>query len=551
MNRAVRFSCVWLLLPFCCCPAIRLDAQEPASEVEKSAADVAGTDSAPPGRSTAARARILAALDQRGNWDFTELPLAEVAEFLSDFLKIEVLLDQRALEDGGWSVDEPVTARLSQVKARSLLRHVLHELDLTWTIRDEALVITTVEAAQARLVRRVYPLGELIGRHDDAGERAEKLMELIRYTVAPDSWDDVGGPAAIEEVYGLLVVAQTEQVHNELRRWLDGFRRVIRQHADGSSDIARREVILGAEDDAQVLAALDVKVELDAIETPLADVVEFLADVAKVNIVMDRRALNDAGLDTGLPVTARSAGLPLSVTLDRVLRPLDLTWQVRDEVLLITTREAAEAALETRLFPLHDLPAEEGRGEPYERLLSAIRSTVEVDSWDTVGGPGWMDVLRAPPVLVVSHHGAVQREVGELLDQMRAARRAAAANAESAVGAAAAVPPADPLQLRVYRLLRDETGSLVLRAEDVEPLVRKLVEPDSWTGDGVVLQAVDGALIVRHRGAVQWQVRKLLGQLQAWSDLPGGLNQPGAGGGGFGGGGLGGGGLFSVPANQR
>ena len=56
----------------------------------------------------------------------------------------------------------------------------------------------------------------------------ESLIELITTTIAPDSWDEVGGPGAIQEFEGnlSLVVSQTQDVHDQIADLLDQLRRL-------------------------------------------------------------------------------------------------------------------------------------------------------------------------------------------------------------------------------------------------------------------------------------------------------------------------------------
>ncbi len=56
----------------------------------------------------------------------------------------------------------------------------------------------------------------------------ESLIELITTTIAPDSWDEVGGPGAIQEFEGnlSLVISQTQDVHDQIADLLEQLRRL-------------------------------------------------------------------------------------------------------------------------------------------------------------------------------------------------------------------------------------------------------------------------------------------------------------------------------------
>jgi general secretion pathway protein D len=56
----------------------------------------------------------------------------------------------------------------------------------------------------------------------------DTLIELITSTIAPDSWDEVGGAGAIEQfpVNLSLVISQTQEVHEQIQDLLDQLRRL-------------------------------------------------------------------------------------------------------------------------------------------------------------------------------------------------------------------------------------------------------------------------------------------------------------------------------------
>ncbi|HEX7379928.1 MAG TPA: hypothetical protein VF278_22585 [Pirellulales bacterium] len=56
----------------------------------------------------------------------------------------------------------------------------------------------------------------------------ETLIELITTTVAPTTWDDVGGPGSIQQFPGnlSLVISQTQEVHEEIADLLEQLRRL-------------------------------------------------------------------------------------------------------------------------------------------------------------------------------------------------------------------------------------------------------------------------------------------------------------------------------------
>lgn len=172
-----------------------------------------------------------------GSIDCVDEPLSELADDLSRRMGVSIVLATSTLADAAITSDTPVTARISGVSYRSLLRLVLDELKLTWTFRNEVIVITTPEDAESMLETRLYPVLDLVaatGTTPDKALRGEHdydtLIDTITTTVDPDSWDEVGGPGTIAEYpgAGALVISQTAEIHEQVEKVLSALRRVKR-----------------------------------------------------------------------------------------------------------------------------------------------------------------------------------------------------------------------------------------------------------------------------------------------------------------------------------
>ncbi|HOP77833.1 MAG TPA: hypothetical protein PLD05_10090, partial [Thermogutta sp.] len=106
--------------------------------------------------------KILSELKKPTELDFVDTPLSEVVNYLKDRHQIEIQLDQKALQDVGVDTNTPITKSLRGISLRSALRLLLRELDLTYVIKDEVLLITTPEQAGNDLVLKVYPVADLV-----------------------------------------------------------------------------------------------------------------------------------------------------------------------------------------------------------------------------------------------------------------------------------------------------------------------------------------------------------------------------------------------------
>lgn len=216
-------------------PKKQLKAKPPASELAPPVTIVGVSPEA-----------IAKALDQPTQMEFVDTPLYDAANHLAELHKIPVVLDRKALDDVGVEVKQPVTATFKGVKLRSALNYMLRDLDLTWTVRDEALLITTPERADSMLETRVYDVADLVAARDEQlrpYNDFESLIDAITFTVQPTGWDTVGGPGSITSVEAAgittLVVSQTYQVHEAIEKLLADLRKAKRPGAESAPPVRK------------------------------------------------------------------------------------------------------------------------------------------------------------------------------------------------------------------------------------------------------------------------------------------------------------------------
>ncbi len=176
---------------------------------------------------------------------------------------------------------------------------------------------------------------------------------------------------------------------------------------------------------AAIERALDAPTQLEFVDAPLVDVIDYLKDYHGIAIVLDVKALEDVGIDADESVTVNLKGVSLRSALNQMLRPLDLAWTVHDEVLLITTTEAEENMLCTKVYDVSDLVVcrdqHDRLWDDYDTLVEAITSTISPITWDCVGGVGSITgaSLGKAKVLVVRQTYKVHGELAELLATLR------------------------------------------------------------------------------------------------------------------------------------
>ncbi len=106
---------------------------------------------------------------------------------------------------------------------------------------------------------------------------------------------------------------------------------------------------------AKIRKALEEPTKMDFTETQLSDVVNYLKDYHHIEIQLDLKALEDASIGPETPVTRRLDHITLKSALRIMLGALDLTYIIKNEVLLITTPDKASNELTTKVYPVGDL----------------------------------------------------------------------------------------------------------------------------------------------------------------------------------------------------
>ena len=164
---------------------------------------------------------------------YAEQPLNEVINELQEQYQIPILFDQAALDEVAISPDTEVTINLGHISLRSALNLMLRQPGLevlTYAVDDEVLLITTEEKANEKLSVEVYVVDDLIKDYPQqmGGDKNpySSLAQVITSCVEYDTWKVNGsGEGAVQLIQpGILVVAQTRRVHEQVQDLLEKLR---------------------------------------------------------------------------------------------------------------------------------------------------------------------------------------------------------------------------------------------------------------------------------------------------------------------------------------
>lgn len=226
---------------------------------------------------------------------------------------------------------------------------------------------------------------------------------------------------------------------------------------------------------AQTQAKLEAHTDAEFVDTPVPDVLNFLAEKAGVQVYIDRRALDVVEVNPAdVPVTINLKDVPVEMVLRLVLRQHGLAYMLDHGVVIVTTPEEVKQSLEIRVYSVGDLvqppsqPAavEFDEGRPFypgpagaalgaalgasshvAELIDLVTSTVEPASWAGAGGAATIRDYRGALVIAQTYQG--HHQVEKLLGGLREAIAKQAAASGSGKTAApliepAAVPPVPP-----------------------------------------------------------------------------------------------------------
>lgn len=273
--------------------------------------------------------------------------------------------------------------------------------------------------------------------------------------------------------------------------------------------------------EAKIRAALAQPAMFSLNEKPLSDVVAEIGRTYNISVVLDQRALDAIGIGGDTPVTLHVDGISLKSALRWMLGQLNLTYAIRDELLIITSREEAEAQLTSRVYDVADLVSEEANpfavsvtpGPPgdCDPLIDVITSTVAPDSWDVVGGRGSISgySLNSRWALVVRQTDEVHDEIEQLLSSLRKVPRVGETNHKP--GDNSVAEQQTRVYIRVYPIADVET----VTAGDLAELVRTAIGEEQFAGDnGTFVKAIASTVVVKHNRAIHNRVRELLWDLR-------------------------------------
>jgi RNA polymerase sigma factor (sigma-70 family) len=178
--------------------------------------------------------------------------------------------------------------------------------------------------------------------------------------------------------------------------------------------------------------ALANQTEVSFVDTPLKEALRYLEDLHSIRIQIDEPALRDEGIATDTNINLAMSEIKLQSALGMALEPLGLDYVIKNEAMLITTRDRASEAFDTRVYNIEAL-----QDYTPEDLKDMIALTIAPNTWKVptqvtggmggdgkggggMGGGGGVKGAIHPTAksLVIRQNQRVHNEITDLLNQL-------------------------------------------------------------------------------------------------------------------------------------
>jgi hypothetical protein len=247
--------------------------------------------------------------------------------------------------------------------------------------------------------------------------------------------------------------------------------------------------------DASIKEVLERRMAFEFEEVPLKDVARKLSEQTGITIVLDAKHLEEAEVNIDTPITQNFRDVRLRTFLDLMLGDLELAHLVTDDVLVITTREHADA---WRLIRVYDC----------RELLAMVRPRGSVLPKVMRGGMGGgffavqdQAVQKTPPASASDDDAAAP-----------ANGRATAPTGQNGSGAG---------QVGGGRFAEGNAGTEMSDAENLIQFITTIVDPEIWSDAGgpSAIAEYKGLVSVASTQATHEKVERLLNMLHQAANL--------------------------------
>ena len=310
----------------------------------------------------------------------------------------------------------------------------------------------------------------------------EEISNLI-YEATSGPWMDMDGVGGHVNVVGNALCVQTSRrVADQVRLLIDSLSTLIAQKPGMSVvEISREQA--RTKNLNQTLQKVET-VDLD--EDLLSDVFAFIAEQFGVNIAIDRRALDDEGIDIrDLSVNLSRRKVQLRSILNAITRQHELTFVNLHGVLLITTPVALEDSMSVQIHDARKLMQAGFVNDSFIDMLQGGNG-----SWQDRDGDGGTLTVLSNGLIVIRQTAEQHRVVTQRIKQLRSAMKIADKPQSSD----------QILRTKYYTVPFGTSPTVVIQS------IQTLIQKDTWNGCTQALIIGERRIAVRHTLAVHKEI---------------------------------------------
>jgi hypothetical protein len=422
---------------------------------------------------------------------FKDVSLQEACSWFEYLMSVRINIDPDAMKQARSEEGRHVTLEAENMPFEEVLEKMLKPIGLTYDANEEGIHITTETAVET-------------------GPEPEQIDEEMPYSEEEPGEHSVEDPAKIKRV-DLSVYEEEGSYHKDLSD---------EKPASSTQEIEKR-----------LTTSMSVRFQ----NTPLAMVCRDLQYLTGINIVLDKEALKEASIGLDQPLSLTAENVSAKSVLNLLLKQVNLTYQIKDNVLWITTEPQCHGGrIQDVTYPV----AKYLENGCEKELINWITWTIAPETWEAQGGPGKIAFCPKEKTLVVSQQTQdVHEQIAELLHRFGAERSVDPWNIERNL--VEEIEKAKVCQV-VYPV-----GDLVMPADEITPVVCKVLDkpckllaneahhtlegylielittkiaPESWESAGgsgrIQFFPLAMSLVVRNTKEVQKQVADLLANLR-------------------------------------
>lgn len=367
------------------------------------------------------RARLSKIDDQLAkpvNLDFRARPLHDVVTRIGAAGGVKTMIDRQSLTDAGADPDRTITFTVMGIPLASALDALCEQEQLGWTVRDDAVEVTTLQAAAEHVSPHVFDISDLIM---GPAAKVEPFGHVLQNVLPLVTWPEPGKADKTLRVDTTgdgcrLLVRQAWRDQRRIAAILARLRQLKARPVDKRTPIAGEGYWSDTAAARAARTALGTVVAAEFDQAPLADVVARLAERAGVPIALDVRALEDACCDPATRVTVRLVNEPLVQVLDAVLDDLDLAVSLSHDRLVVTSKKAADRRLTVAIYPVDRWI---GNGRSLQTLVELLEGSVTPRTFVSLENAAVArPMVGDPTCLVIAHTTAGHRAIDAFLQML-------------------------------------------------------------------------------------------------------------------------------------